>query len=200
LRDLLSLSDQDLKVGVLGGSFNPPHIGHLGISKKAIDLLGLDYVCWLVTPSNPIKNYDLLIPYDERIRLCQHLLSDNKEDKVLVSDIEKQQKLTNTFDSLNYLIKEFRRIKFVWIMGADCLEGFHLWYKWQDIFNMIHILVFDREINNNCMKSISAVHYVNNLVAATEIKTLLSLPVPAWGFIEGNRLDISSSDIRRNKI
>jgi len=123
------------RIGLLGGSFNPPHEGHLHISKTALQALKLDYIWWLVTPQNPLKTSDGLKPYDERFNLCKKITASHPQ--IIISDVEQENNLTHSYDTLKQLHKHLPSTKFVWCTGMDNAHQFHLWYKWREILKTV---------------------------------------------------------------
>ena len=130
-----------LKVGLLGGSFNPAHAGHLEISLAALHRLGLDQVWWLVTPGNPLKDPDDYADYDRRIA---HARDIGDHPQLHVSDIERRAGLVFTIDTIAYLKQHFSDTAFVWLMGADSLAGFHRWRDWQEIAKSLPMAILNR--------------------------------------------------------
>ena len=126
-------------VGILGGTFDPPHEGHLFISKFAKIKLDVGEVWWIVTTTNPLKKNK--VDYKKRLKKVKRFLM-NHHIKVL--EIQDLSKNTYTVDLLEYLFKKFPHKKFVWLMGADNLFSFHLWRDWKKIFYNIPIAIFDR--------------------------------------------------------
>ncbi len=128
-----------LRVGLLGGSFNPPHEGHVHISLAAMRGLELDAVWWLVTPQNPIKDQQPL-PTPERMALCRKLLETHP--KILVSDIETDLGTSITYDTIRKLKPRFPKTEFVWISGMDNALGLHKWHHWHELLReicMVHL-------------------------------------------------------------
>jgi len=126
------------RVGLLGGSFNPPHEGHLHISLAALKGLHLDAVWWLLSPQNPLKTIKPL-PLAERMILCQTLV---QHPKILVSDIEQALGTSITYQSVRKLKTFYPDTQFVWITGMDNALGFHRWNNWQDLLKeicMVHL-------------------------------------------------------------
>ena len=127
-----------MRVGLLGGSFNPPHEGHVHISLAALKGLYLDAVWWLVSPQNPIKELAPL-PLQERVRMCEDLV---EHPKILISDIEKDLGTAITYYSIRKLKARYPDTKFVWISGMDNALGLHKWHHWQDLLAeipMVHL-------------------------------------------------------------
>ena len=116
------------KVGLLGGSFDPPHKGHLFISFEAKKLLKLDEVWWIVTPQNPLK---ILKPasYKERLNNCKNI---TRNYPIHIKEIEKKIGSDYSYKTINYILNHYKNIKFFWLMGADNLINFHKWQKWQN--------------------------------------------------------------------
>ena len=166
------------KIGILGGSFDPAHKGHLAISKDAAKRLKLKKVIWAITKKNPFKgksNLSLSI----RIKYCKKIISKNNFIKVkFYEDIIRSNK---TIDLINYLLKD-KKNKIYFLMGADNLINFHKWDKWNVIANKCNILVFDR--HGYKKKSLNSV-------------TFRSLSQKNLEYIEFNKVNISSSQLRK---
>lgn len=128
-------------IGLLGGSFNPAHEGHVHISLHALNTLGMHQVWWLVSPQNPLKPKIGMDPYEKRLTQTQGMARDRR---ILVSDIEAKLNTAYTVDTLEGLVKRFPGTQFVWLMGADNLAQFHRWRRWRRIMDMLPVVVFDR--------------------------------------------------------
>ncbi len=129
---------KNMRVGLLGGSFNPPHEGHVHISLAAMKGLQLDAVWWLVTPQNPIKELKAR-PMEDRIRLSEALVT---HPKILVSGIEKDLNTMITYDTVRALKARFTATDFVWISGMDNALSLHKWNRWKDLLQeicMVHL-------------------------------------------------------------
>lgn len=139
----LGISHQS-KVGLLGGSFNPPHYGHVHVSEMALQMLGLDYVVWLLSPQNPMKPKDELRSFDIRLQICEKMVSNHKE--ILVSDFERDAIVDDnlTCSTLSRLQELYPHTSFAWIMGADNLEHFYKWGGWNEIVSIMPVVVFNR--------------------------------------------------------
>jgi len=129
-------------VGLLGGSFNPAHAGHLHITEEAIKKLGLDAVWWLVTPQNPLKASSSLAPYPKRFESAQHIAG--VDARIHVSDFEAATQSRYSYQTIRRLKQRYPGTRFVWLIGADNLVHFHRWQRWQQIFCEIPVVVFDR--------------------------------------------------------
>ncbi|HTK84775.1 MAG TPA: nicotinate-nucleotide adenylyltransferase [Patescibacteria group bacterium] len=123
-----------LRIGLLGGSFSPPHRGHVHISLIALQALQLDFIWWLVTPHNPLKPQSTLMPYEKRLTLCRQLV---QNPQILVTDLERQLEVNRTWDTVRALKRSFPHTSFAWITGMDNALNFHRWYRWKDILKEI---------------------------------------------------------------
>jgi nicotinate-nucleotide adenylyltransferase len=130
------------RIALFGGSFNPPHEGHLHISRCARPLLGADEVRWLVTPRNPHKPEGMFLPYDERVAACKRIAQG--DDFIAVSEQERFYRTRTTFDTMTALRKKEPHTRFVWIIGSDYVDGFHRWHRWEELLHMIPFAVFTR--------------------------------------------------------
>lgn len=122
-----------MRVGLLGGSFNPPHEGHLHISKTAMQMLGLDCIWWLVTPQNPLKTQKPLSLRD-RESLCNQLVDD---PKILVSTIEDDLGTNITYQTIKKLKRYYLHTDFVWITGMDNALNLHTWNNWTELLELL---------------------------------------------------------------
>ena len=176
---MYKLSKKDIKVGILGGTFDPPHIGHLHISKIAIKKFKLNKLIWAVTKKNPLKHKSHL-NIEERIKLSKKITS--KERKIFVWFLDNKIKSNNTFNLLNYIKKKSQKTKLFFLIGSDNLIKFHTWKKWKKIPDLAKIVVFARQ--NYAIKAL-------NSVAAKKLKKT------DWIYINSKKVNISSSLIRK---
>lgn len=145
LQSLSQIDLKDKKIGILGGSFNPPHNGHLTISKKALEI-GIDIVLWLPTSQNPLKKtYKHSV--EERIELCLEISKGQKN--ILISDLEIEIGSKNTYETLSFMTSKYPSANFTWIMGIDCLKDFHLWENYDRIGKLVEFMIFNREGSEN---------------------------------------------------
>ena len=130
-----------MRVGLLGGSFNPPHAAHRAISLFALKRLKLDRVWWLLSPGNPLKEHNGLRTLIERERAARDVAEDPRID---VSCLEAVIGTRYTVDTITHLRRRVSGVRFVWIMGADNLAQFERWHRWREIFIMLPVVVVDR--------------------------------------------------------
>ena len=167
------------KIGILGGSFDPPHVGHIHISKQSLKKIKLKKVIWVITKQNPFKKKPSLDIYT-RIKLSKKLLKNEK--KIFIKYIDNLAKSKNTFDTLKYLKKKNKKSKLFFIMGADNLINFHKWHKWKMIAKKCNLIVFDR--HGYKKKSLNSISFKR-------------LKGKSLKFIEFNKVNISSSQLRK---
>ena len=147
------------RIGLLGGSFDPPHKGHLEISLEAKKIFLLKEVWWLVTPKNPLK-IKKPATYKERINNCYKIV---KNHPIKIKEYEKHIGSNYSYKTVNYLNNRFKFLKFFWLMGADNLIHFHKWQKWEKIFHEVSIVVFRRHsYNGSALKSFARKKYSSN--------------------------------------
>jgi nicotinate-nucleotide adenylyltransferase len=167
------------RIGILGGTFDPPHAGHLHISKIAIKKLNLDKLIWVITKQNPFKKQSSL-SIGERIKLSKQ--KTKKQKKIFIRYIETKIKSKNTFDLLNYLKKKNKKNILFFLIGADNLIKFHKWKKWKKIPDLAKIVVFARS------------NYISKALSSIASK---SLKKKDWMYINSKKINISSSLIRK---
>ena len=185
------------KIGLLGGSFDPPHKGHIYISLEAKKILKLDEIWWLVTPQNPLK-INQPASYKERIKNCKNITT-NKPIKV--KEIEKKINSKFSYQTINFLNNRYKNINFLWLMGADNLINFHHWQGWKNIFHDIPIVVFRRHgYNTKALNSYSSYIYKNYKINNKNLIIEDFAKLPAWTIIQNKEIRISSTEIRKQRI
>jgi|TARA_R110002096_G_scaffold257381_1_gene450968 nicotinate-nucleotide adenylyltransferase len=184
------------KIGLLGGSFNPAHEGHLEISLAALDVLELDQIWWIVSPGNPLKSTSEMADFDDRFASAQKLATD---PRIKVSDLEKTLDTIYTVDTLKQLKASKNKDHFVWLMGADNLIQFHKWKDWKKIANTVPFAVFNRpSYSRESLESVAAKTLESARIPIDQGNTLYSLKPPAWIFYELSDNPLSSTIIRNN--
>jgi nicotinate-nucleotide adenylyltransferase len=183
-----------LRVGLLGGSFNPPHLAHRAVSLFAIKRLRLDRVWWLVTPGNPLKDEKALHDLDERAEAARRVANDPRID---VSCLESVIGTRYTIDTVRYLRRRASTLRFVWIMGADNLAQFHRWQNWRDIAFEVPIAVIDRPPQSfRALASPASQALARYRLPESEAGRLADRRAPAWVFLTGMKLPMSSTGLR----
>lgn len=181
-------------IGLLGGSFNPAHDGHRIISLTALARLNLDAVWWLTSPGNPLKSNTDLPTLEERLRAAQALAA---HPRIHVTGFEAQMATPFTAATLTFLRKRLPQTRFVWLMGADNLAGFHRWRQWRDIFQLVPIAVMDRPgWRLPAMSSPAAHAFHHAYVPEWQANMLAYQQAPAWSLITGQLSHLSSTLIR----
>jgi len=182
------------RIGLLGGSFNPAHEGHLEISLLAISLLKLDEVWWLVTPQNPLKSEDGMTPLAERFRSAQQVATDHP---IQVTDIEAELDTTFTAETLTALTYRYPETQFVWLMGADNLCQIHRWRDWSRIFHTVPVAVFARPTYSlRAEKSKAAQRFAKYRVKPYRAGSLAIRRTPAWVLFKRPLNPVSATKIR----
>ena len=186
-----------MKIGLFGGSFNPPHKGHLLVSKIALRKLQLDRIWWIVTPGNPLKDTHQLLPVAERIALCRKLVH---HPDICITAFEIGFNNRYTADTVAILTGRRPSVHWVWVMGADNLGSFHRWNRWRDIARDIPLAIIDRPGSTMSPNSTPATHSLSKFrLDERDAKLLAGTSPPAWTFIHGPRSHISSTQIRNTK-
>jgi nicotinate-nucleotide adenylyltransferase len=129
------------RTGLLGGSFNPAHRGHRGLSRHAIRALGLDELWWLVSPGNPLKSEKGMAPLTARFASARRAA---RRLPIRVTAIERELGTRYTVDTLRALLRRYPRRRFIWVMGADNLAQLHRWREWRSIARLVPIAVIAR--------------------------------------------------------
>ncbi len=182
------------RTGLLGGSFNPAHSGHLRISLLALRRLDLDRVWWLVSPQNPLKPAAGMAPYAERLESARAAARDRR---IRISEAEAELGTRYTADTLRGLRRRHPRHRFVWIMGADNLIQVTRWRRWTEIFEAAPVAVFDRPTYSfRALAGAAAARYARRRVNEREGGTLADRAPPAWTFLRGSNDPTSATALR----
>jgi len=180
-------------VGLLGGSFDPAHQGHVHITREALKRFGLDKVWWLVSPGNPLKERGPA-PLEERLIHARQVM---RHPRVEVTDIEARLGTRYTAESLRKLQALYPRVHFVWLMGADNLAQFHLWQDWQEIIDTVPIGVLARPGQRlSARMSRAATLYAPYRIPGRFGHLLARSQPPAWCFVNLPMINVSSTAIR----
>ncbi|WJR68950.1 nicotinate-nucleotide adenylyltransferase [Neorhizobium sp. CSC1952] len=186
--------ERGMAVGLFGGSFNPPHEGHLLVAEIALRRLGLDQLWWMVTPGNPLKSRSELASLADRLAMSERLIHD---PRIKITAFEKTLGGSYTADTLAFVKAKNPHVHFIWVMGADSLRTFHFWQKWREIASTFPIAVVDRPGSTlSFLSSKMARTFDYARVDEDDAGTLWKRRAPAWTFIHGPRSALSSTAIR----
>jgi nicotinate-nucleotide adenylyltransferase len=182
-----------LRIGLLGGSFNPPHDGHVHVSRAALRKLRLDFVWWLVSPQNPLKPSRGMASFDKRLDAAKRL--SNRHPRMIATGIEAELGTRFTIDTLRALIRHFPHVHFVWLMGSDNLVQIPRWRRWQQIFYQVPIAVVARPGSALAARqSKAAIRFKSSLHPADA--GLPQEKPPAWTVIDVKRNPSSGTRLR----
>jgi len=186
-----------MTVGLFGGSFNPPHIGHRHVADLALKRLRLDRIWWLVTPGNPLKDVNGLPPLPQRLAAVRRTAS---HPRAVVTGLEADLGTRYTVDLVRSLRRRAPHVRFVLLIGADNWASFHRWGGWRDIADQVAIAVIDRP--GATMKALAAP--ASRRYAAARRPERLAARLarrrpPAWVFLAGHKLRVSSTLLRSAK-
>ncbi|NOD86336.1 MULTISPECIES: nicotinate-nucleotide adenylyltransferase [unclassified Ruegeria] len=180
-------------VGLFGGSFDPPHQGHVHVTLQAMKAFGLDRVWWLVSPGNPLKERGPA-PMDKRMAAARNVM---QHPRVEVTDIEALTGTRATADTLTVLQRLYPQVRFVWLMGADNLAQFHRWKDWRGIMDSVPVGVVARPGDRiSARMSRAARVYAKYRIDGQARHLLGRAQAPAWCFVNVPMVDVSSTEIR----
>ena len=189
-------NNKGLKIGLMGGSFNPPHNGHLKIAKLALKNLNLDEVWWLVSTKNPLKTSKGLMSLSKRVELTKKIAN---HPKFKVLNIENNLKTKNSYDLLKKILPRLSNMKLIWIMGSDNLFNFSKWYKAKKISNLIPFAVFNRRGSPLRPINSKGAYVLGKRINSSRLKLLSISEPPIWGYFHNVNINISSTIIRGSK-
>lgn len=180
-------------VGLLGGSFDPAHRGHVHITRTALARFGLDRVWWLVSPGNPLKARQPA-SMERRLALARRKM---RHPRVEISDIEARIGTRYTAETLRALALLYPRVRFVWLMGGDNLAGFHLWEDWQSIMASVPVGILARPGAGLApLRAPAARAFRDYRLTASRSRLLGRVEAPAWCHVTLPLMEISSSLLR----
>ncbi|MDA8893178.1 nicotinate (nicotinamide) nucleotide adenylyltransferase [Hyphomicrobiales bacterium] len=181
------------KVGLFGGSFNPAHEWHFQVANEACKSLDLDLVIWLVSPHNPLKDKNILMPLHERLESAKNIAN---SPKFLVTDIEKTIKTQYSSDTVRIFQETYPTEKFIWIMGSDNAAQIDEWKNWKEFISKIPLAIYPRATNPLSDVEQRLRKYAKKIDEKNS-KDLINEETPCFTFINGPMNDISSTRIRR---
>ncbi len=180
-------------VGLFGGSFDPPHQGHVHVTREAMKAFGLDRVWWLVSPGNPLKERGPA-PLARRVEAARDVM---QHPRVEVTDIEALTGTRATADTLSALRRLYPQVRFVWLMGADNLAQFHRWKDWRQIMDSVPVGVVARPGDRiSARMSPAARLYAKYRIDGQARHLLGRAEAPAWCFVNVPMVDVSSTELR----
>lgn len=186
------------QIGILGGSFNPAHEGHVHISRLALDHLALDQVWWMVTPQNPLKPVGDMAPFAERFAAAKDVAS--ADSRILLKDDEFRLGTRYTAETLPLVIAEHQDARFVWIMGADNLVQMEQWENWPVIFNALPIAIFARPpYDSGVPVCAAATRFEDNRIDQSRGAELAETEPPAWIYFDTPLNPKSATQIRSRR-
>ncbi|MCC6598247.1 MAG: nicotinate-nicotinamide nucleotide adenylyltransferase [Alphaproteobacteria bacterium] len=184
---------KNMRIGLLGGSFDPPHEGHVYISLAALKGLQLDAVWWLVSPQNPLKSTKPM-PLDRRMALCRDMVD---HPKILISDIETEMGTSITYDSIRKIKNHYPTTDFVWISGMDNALGLHRWHFWKELLAEICMVHLTRNPARSLVKSCPYRMYARQKHVFIDKGGAMPLtPGTTYWMMQKKMVNISSTEIR----
>lgn len=185
------------RIGLLGGSFNPAHAGHVHISKAALARLGLHEVWWLVSPQNPLKPETGMAPLADRLAAARSLIRDRR---IRATCIEERLGTRYTVDTVAALRRRCPGTLFVWLIGADNLLELPRWHRWTDLFGRVPIAVFARRpYSLRALSGLAAQRFARYRVREGAAAALAGRKPPAWVFLHCRAHPASATAIRNSR-
>ena len=191
MRNISSISRT--KIGLLGGSFNPPHIGHINISLRVLKKFSLSKVYWLVTPCSPHKNENIYESLKGRLEKCLKITR-QFSNRIKVLDIEKNYRTYFSSDTIKKIKSIHNQAEIYWIIGCDNLINIHKWHKWKQICELSHVVVCERSMialkTHNLKASFNfKVDHIFNQETTTKVDKPISI-------FHMKKCNISSTELR----
>lgn len=186
-----------MRIGLLGGSFNPPHEGHKYISKVVLKTMQLDAVWWLITPQNPLKSSKNLQPTTKRVALCEKMLED--EPRILATNLEEEIGAPYSYETVKAINKHFPHTSFAWITGMDNAHHLHLWQEWQNLLKNMCMIHITRHPPVNLIRNCPTrmLHSQHHVIVDKGGPYKLDSSTTYW-LLQKKMMNISSTEIRKN--
>jgi nicotinate-nucleotide adenylyltransferase len=186
-----------MRIGLFGGTFDPPHAAHRAACLIAIRRLNLDRLWWLVTPGNPLKDTRGLSPLAERVAAARALA---RHPRIDVSGFEAEIGANYTYDTVRYLTERCTGVRFVWIMGADNLRSFHRWQRWRQLAALVPMAVVDRlGPSLYATAGVAGQALARFRIPEHAATTLPDRKPPAWVYLHGLKSSLSSTALRARR-
>jgi nicotinate-nucleotide adenylyltransferase len=183
-----------MRIGLFGGSFNPPHEGHRLVALQALKRLQLDAVWFLVSPGNPLKDHADLAPLEERVTRAREMF---RHPRIRVTGFEAAHGFTYTYETLKFLKAARPGVRFVWIMGADNLSQLHRWERWRAIAGLMPMAIYVRPGSvRRAPISPAATALARYRIDESDARLLADLDPPAWVYLHGMMSPLSSTVLR----
>jgi nicotinate-nucleotide adenylyltransferase len=183
-----------MRIGLFGGSFNPPHDGHRAASLLALKRLRLDRIWWLVSPNNPLKDARELAPLALRLEAARKVAN---HPRIEVTEIEAAIGARFSFETISYLKRRCRGVHFVWVIGADNFRYFDRWQRWREIAELVPIAIIDRPgFTLRSLHGRAAETLARYRLNETRASVLATAAPPAFIFLHGPRSPKSSTELR----
>lgn len=190
----LPIANSGQRVGLFGGSFNPPHAGHLHVATVALRKLQLDSIWWLVCPKNPLKSDNSLLSLNKRVKLCHELAN---HPKMKITAFESTIRALYSAETIKNIQMRLPEVNFVWVMGADNLTNLRQWEKWEEIGKSLPFAIVDRpNYSYTALNSIVAHKYSRFRVDEFDASMLPFQSLPSWTFIHASKSELSSTSLR----
>lgn len=189
---LLPIHNSQTRIGLLGGSFNPPHIGHVNITLQILKKFNLCKVFWLVTPCNPMKSVKDYESFANRFQKCVEITK-QYSNKITVLDIETSFKNFFSSNTIQEIKRTHKSATLYWIIGCDNLLQIHKWYRWKNIFENANVIVYERTFMAlKAHNTIASLHFRLVNIMHSEHNSLYE----KFCILHGKRVNISSTNIR----
>lgn len=183
-----------MTIGLLGGTFDPPHEGHTHISEIALKRLALDRLWWLVSPGNPLKTRSDMTAFGKRLERARAFA---RHPRIDVTGFEAERGSAYTAETIAFLVERFPAVRFIWVMGADNLAGFHLWHLWKEILCTLPVAVMDRPgYRLPAVAGRAAQYFSCARVEESDASGLSHLGPPAWTLLTNRLSPLSSTELR----
>lgn len=190
----LPIAAPGMRIGLFGGSFNPPHEGHRLVALQCLKRLQLDKVWVLVSPGNPLKDHSVLAPLEERVDATVKLMDDAR---LAVTAFEAERGFAYSYETVRFLTASHPGSRFVWIMGADSLATFDRWERWEEIARLVPLAVYARPgVGLRATRSPAATALAASRLPEASAPALADAAPPAWVYLHGITSNASSTAIR----